>query len=222
MILLLFFIISSFIRPRKMPPFFQWYMAIKFRHCIVRFCEICLQSCYEYTWQFLELWSNENLVTHHKHLNFTMLLFTWVFFWNSEKHQTMNYITLEDLPNELILKVISYLNFQELLICGQISRRIRTITYDERLQQWQKFNFYREKAPSGLLKILLENGCKYLSLSRARIIGPLDLNKPTRLKYLNLSTDLLNYSKVPNKCTLIFSIFPTCSILFETMPLISL
>ena len=134
----------------------------------------------------------------------------------------MNYITLEDLPNELILKVISYLDFQELLIFGQISRRIRTITYDERLQQWQKFNFYREKAPSGLLKILLENGCKYLSLSRARIIGPLDLNKPTRLKYLNLSTDLLNYSKVPNKCTLIFSIFPTYSILFETMPLISL
>ena len=144
---------------------------------------------------------NKKLVTHQKHLNCTIHNSFEFFFGNSEKHQTMCYLTLEDLPNELILKVISYLNFQELLICGQISRRIRTITYDERLRQWQKFNFYREKAPSGLLKILLENGCKYLSLSRARIIGPLDLNKPTRLRYLNLSTDLLNYSKVPNKCT---------------------
>ena len=41
---------------------------------------------------------------------------------------------LENLPNEIILKVFAYLNFQELLRCGQVSKRIRSISHDETLQ----------------------------------------------------------------------------------------
>ena len=49
-------------------------------------------------------------------------------------------LNLEDLPNELILKVLSFLETIDLIYCGQLSKRIRAISHDESL--WQKMNLY--------------------------------------------------------------------------------
>ena len=49
-------------------------------------------------------------------------------------------LNLEDLPNELILKVLSSLETIDLIYCGQLSKRIRAISHDESL--WQKMNLY--------------------------------------------------------------------------------
>ena len=51
-------------------------------------------------------------------------------------------LRLEDLPNELILEVFSFLGSRDLICMGQMSNRIRAISYDEQL--WQKLNLYHE------------------------------------------------------------------------------
>ena len=106
---------------------------------------------------------------------------------NSDKLSKMSSLLLKDLPDELVFKVFTYLSIQELIKCGQVSKRIRAISYDGNLPQWQKFNFYQKKVPAEFLQLLLDMGCKYLSLSNSRILGCLNLNKSTRLEYLNLS-----------------------------------
>jgi hypothetical protein len=49
-------------------------------------------------------------------------------------------LQLENLPSELILKVLSFLETIDLICCGQLSKRIRAISHDESL--WQKMNLY--------------------------------------------------------------------------------
>ena len=41
----------------------------------------------------------------------------------------------QDLPNENILKVLSYLKVKDLLRCGQVSKRIRAVSDDKSLHQ---------------------------------------------------------------------------------------
>merc|ERR550534_2793542 len=45
---------------------------------------------------------------------------------------------LEDLPDELILKIFRFLNIEGILKCGQVSRRIRAISNDQSL--WLQLN----------------------------------------------------------------------------------
>ena len=51
-------------------------------------------------------------------------------------------LSLEDLPDELFIKVFSFLETRDLICMGQMSNRIRAISHDEQL--WQKINFYHE------------------------------------------------------------------------------
>ena len=43
---------------------------------------------------------------------------------------------LENLPDELILNILGYVKIQDVINCGQTSKRIRAITQDETL--WQR------------------------------------------------------------------------------------
>ena len=49
---------------------------------------------------------------------------------------------LEDLPDELIVKVFSFLEIRDLICLGQLSIRIRAISHDEKF--WQKINLYHD------------------------------------------------------------------------------
>ena len=51
-------------------------------------------------------------------------------------------LRLEDLPDELIVKVFSFLEIRDLICLGQLSIRIRAISHDE--QFWQKMNLYHD------------------------------------------------------------------------------
>ena len=44
--------------------------------------------------------------------------------------------SIQDLPDEIILKVINYLEIEDLTRCGRVSKRIRKISHDESL--WKK------------------------------------------------------------------------------------
>ena len=43
---------------------------------------------------------------------------------------------LENLPDEMILKILGYVKIQDVINCGQTSKRIRVITRDEKL--WKR------------------------------------------------------------------------------------
>lgn len=94
---------------------------------------------------------------------------------------------MENFPDEVILKVLSYLNLRDLIFCGQLSKRIRTISHDESL--WENINLHHQNVTSKFLEMILNNGCKYLNLHDAKLIGNSSLaSKSTQLLYLDLSS----------------------------------
>ena len=96
---------------------------------------------------------------------------------------------LEDLPDEVILKVFSYLeNNTDRIRSGHVSQRLRAISSDESL--WQKMNLSEKNVPTSFLQFVLERGCKYLSLHSTKLNGSLNLTKPTKLEYLNIKSCL--------------------------------
>ena len=103
-----------------------------------------------------------------------------------QEGQVLLTLQFEALPNEVVLHIFSYLKIEDLLKCGRVSKRFRAISNDENI--WpKKFNLSYKKVPVGFLQKILEHGCKYLSLSEAILEGTLNLQKASRLKYLNLS-----------------------------------
>ena len=91
---------------------------------------------------------------------------------------------LEKLPNEILLKIVDYLQIGDLLRCGQTCRKIRSVVYDKSL--WKKVNFSsNSKVPAGLLQLVLDHGCEFLNISN-KLFGHLPLNQKSKLKFLML------------------------------------
>lgn len=94
---------------------------------------------------------------------------------------------LEDMPNEVLLKILNYLDIKDILSCAQTSKRINTISHDRSL--WQKVNLSGKKVPSDILRLVLNKGCKFLNLKKAFVHGSNDyFNLPSNLKSLDLSS----------------------------------
>ena len=107
-------------------------------------------------------------------------------------HKTkVNYSELENLPNEILLKIFNCANpkIKELLVFGQVSRRIRSVAHDQSL--WQNVNLFRKDGkravPTGLLEVILENGCKRMNIC-SEIGGSLTLNQESQLEFLNVDS----------------------------------
>ena len=105
---------------------------------------------------------------------------------STEKTQTFE---LGNLPDEVTLKILSYLSMKELINCGQVAKRIRAISHDETL--WRKVNLHRKPwqlktVPTEFLEMILNNGCKHLTLKGAKLVGNLGLDKTSHLSYLDL------------------------------------
>ena len=70
--------------------------------------------------------------------------------------------SIQDLPDEIILKVINYLEIEDLTRCGRLSKRIRKISHDESL--WKKRRDMRIEREKVLFEeiVRLENMVKDL------------------------------------------------------------
>ena len=67
--------------------------------------------------------------------------------------QVINTSQLENLPNEILLNIFDYMDIEDLIICGLVSRRIRMIVHDHSL--WQKVDQQTKiNLPKGLLELI--------------------------------------------------------------------
>ena len=100
---------------------------------------------------------------------------------------------LEDLPDELILKIFSFLDRKHLFLVSLISKWTYNISQDcSMIERWLKIDFskpalWNKALPASLLEKVLIKGCKYLSLQGATLEGSLKLAKRTSLKHLDVS-----------------------------------
>ena len=86
----------------------------------------------------------------------------------TELPQLFSTLSLEDVPDEVILRVFSNLETKDFIRCGQVSKRIRAISQDQSL--WLRIDLYENKSvAAGFLEYVLNNGCKYLGLGFAQI-----------------------------------------------------
>ena len=104
------------------------------------------------------------------------------------KRRKTSSFPLEDLPEEIILKIFSFLDRKNLFRASLVSKRTWNISQDPSMfQRWLKINFYNKKLPTSLLEKVITKGCKYLSLQHATLEGNLKLEKRTVLKCLDIS-----------------------------------
>ena len=94
-------------------------------------------------------------------------------------------LTSQDLPDEIVLKILSFSETEDLIRCGQVSKRIRRISHDGTL--WMTVNLEKKSVQTELLEMILEKGCRHLNLCDSEILGSLSSHIKSQLRVLNLS-----------------------------------
>ena len=106
-----------------------------------------------------------------------------------------------DLPDEVVLKILTYLDFKNLAKCAQVSKRMRNICKDESL--WERINVKAnfgqkingifpknirafQKIPTSFINYILDNGCRYLNICNAELVDDIKMPKTSQLRYLAL------------------------------------
>ena len=93
--------------------------------------------------------------------------------------------TLEDLPQEIILKILGQVNIRDLFRCSSVNKKFREIAHDKSL--WEKMNLHSKvDVPAELFAKLLEKGCEYLSVPViSNVQGTARFQNNLKLKYLS-------------------------------------
>ena len=95
---------------------------------------------------------------------------------------------LSDFPDEILLKILNYVDTLELLRLRQVNKRFYTICQDQSLCQRVEIN--NQDLPADFIQKQLDGGCKYLNLRNCKIRN-LSLKQqsvqPSKLEELNLS-----------------------------------
>ena len=116
------------------------------------------------------------------------------------KRQKLSSCQLDELPDEVILKIVGFLDLKELLLCGQVSKRLRAIANDETL--WLKLNLWNRKVPYDFIKKAAGNGCQYLSLPNCDILNFTGKSESSlNLKYLSVSEGCQGVQKLVQNCS---------------------
>ena len=102
-----------------------------------------------------------------------------------DKNMINKSIGFEEFPNEILLKILSFLEILDLIKCSNTSKRIRSICYDDSL--WQKIDLSKKKVTTGLIQKVIDSGCKRLNLYKAKIVATLRLKNYSQLTDLDLS-----------------------------------
>ena len=74
---------------------------------------------------------------------------------------------MENLPDEVLLTIVNYLDITGILKFGQVCKKTRQISRDESL--WQKTILFNKKVRPEFLKFILDKGCKCLSFKVTKL-----------------------------------------------------
>ena len=77
------------------------------------------------------------------------------------KQNEMSSFQMENLPDEVLLTIVNYLDIKSIIKFGQVCQRTREISRDESL--WRKTVLFNKKVCPEFVKFILDNGCRYLS-----------------------------------------------------------
>ena len=93
---------------------------------------------------------------------------------------------MEKVPNEIIVKIFSYLSHRELIGCAKVSKRFEGLTKNEEL--WKTINWTEKSVNFEGIKYALACGTKYLKLHKAQIryLAMTNFRTKSKLKYLDL------------------------------------
>ena len=94
-------------------------------------------------------------------------------------------LNIQNLPDELLLKIFGSSETKDLITYGQVSKRIRKISHDSTL--WGTVNISKKIVKNELLEMILSKGCKILNLSNSTIVGSLSSNMKHNIGSLDLS-----------------------------------
>ena len=120
-----------------------------------------------------------------------------------KKYEKSDQHNLLKLPDEVLLKILAFLEIESLFRCSQVSKRIRKICHDETV--WEKCNVQFVKIPIEFIEKILDNGCKHLNLTYCYLIGNPNLKIPTQMKYsshYSVHEDIDNVSEKLEACIL--------------------
>ena len=83
------------------------------------------------------------------------------------KHQKLPITQLEDLPVEVLLSVLNFLELPDCNRFGQVSKRLKSLSLVESL--WQKICLVNKTVSISLVEKILNRGCKTLCLKSCRL-----------------------------------------------------
>ena len=92
---------------------------------------------------------------------------------------------LQDLSDEIILKIFSFLHQKDLLQVAQVSKRTSVISKDSSL--WTRVNFQSITVTTSFLQQVINRRCKDLNLGYAKLEGTLNLTGHSELNTLDIS-----------------------------------
>ena len=104
-------------------------------------------------------------------------------------------LSLEDLPDEITLKILNFVNIKDLFRCLAVNKKLRTIANDQSL--WITMHL-EGKMPPELLPQILAKGCQHLSLYHHEFINNESpkFAKNFQLKYLAVENDSLYEDRI--------------------------
>ena len=118
----------------------------------------------------------------------------------------------QDLPDELVLRILRSSETKDLISCGQVSRKIRKISHDSSL--WLTANLEKKIVKTDLLEMILNKGCEILDISNSTIVGNLNPSIKSQLRILNLSqTDQAFYGPYTENVKFVEQLLDSCRFL---------
>ena len=104
-------------------------------------------------------------------------------------------IGIEDLPNDVLIKICNYLNIKEYIYIVHVSKRFQELSKNDEFLK--KINLSEKQVDFQLIKTALNLGVKYLSLRKSKIsiTVPVNFKRRSNLKYLDLRLNAHNLFK---------------------------
>ena len=98
---------------------------------------------------------------------------------NEEPKESRDMSIVEDFSDEILLKIFSFLDSEDIVNCVPVHEKFRRIAFDDFLwrgcRQFGKANLSDKLVPLGLIQELFNQGTKFLNLEGATIFTQIKL-----------------------------------------------